>query len=38
MQRSAVNVARDKRMFAHTADRTRKLNINPRVYRGGIRL
>lgn len=28
----------DKAMFKHTAVRSKKININPVVYRGGIRL
>lgn len=29
---------RDRRMFSRTADRTKKINVNPKIYRGGIRL
>lgn len=29
---------RDKRRFSRTAVRTKKININPKIYRGGIRL
>lgn len=29
---------KDKRRFSRTADRTKKMNINPKVMRGGIRL
>lgn len=29
---------RDKRIFRHTAERTRAINLSPRVSRGGIRL
>lgn len=32
------NVRRDKRMFARTAERAKKINLAPRVMRGGIRL
>lgn len=28
----------DKKIFRHTAINTKKININPRIYRGGIRL
>ena len=28
----------DKRRFSRTAVRTKKINVNPKVYRGGIRL
>lgn len=29
---------KDKRVFSHTAGKTKKINIAPKVYRGGIRL
>lgn len=29
---------RDKRRFSRTAVRTKKINVNPKIYRGGIRL
>lgn len=29
---------KDKRIFRNTAQRTRAINLNPRVSRGGIRL
>lgn len=28
----------DAKIFRHTAERTRKINLSPRVSRGGIRL
>lgn len=28
----------DKRMFSRTAVKSKKININPTIYRGGIRL
>lgn len=28
----------DKRMFTRTAVRSKKINLNPAIYRGGIRL
>lgn len=31
-------IARDKRTFRRTAARSKKININPTIYRGGIRL
>lgn len=31
-------VKKDKRRFSRTADKTKKININPRIMRGGIRL
>lgn len=30
--------ARDKRWFSRTAQRSKKINIDPVIYRGGIRL
>lgn len=36
--RSGTNKKTDKRVFKHTADKTKKINISPRVSRGGIRL
>ena len=40
MRRSRMSRRRDKRVFARTASsfRTKKINIAPRVMRGGIRL
>lgn len=29
---------RDKRMFTRTAVRSKKINLNPTIFRGGIRL
>ena len=29
---------RDRKIFRKTADRTKKLNVRPMLYRGGIRL
>lgn len=31
-------IARDKRTFRRTAAKSKKININPTIYRGGIRL
>lgn len=36
--RSRVRPGRDKRIFSKTAGRTKKININPGIMRGGIRL
>lgn len=36
--RSTTNGSVDKRVFKHTATKTKKINIAPRVRRGGIRL
>lgn len=29
---------KDKKIFRHTAAKSKKININPTIYRGGIRL
>lgn len=36
--RKSVNRSADKRMFKRTAARSKKININPSNYRGGIRM
>ncbi|QXN75125.1 DNA binding protein [Microvirus mar28] len=33
-----TNKKRDQKMFRRTAVRAKKININPRIMRGGIRL
>lgn len=38
MSRRRANVRRDKKMFTRTAVRSKKINLNPTIYRGGIRL
>ena len=38
MKRKARNPRADKRAFARTAQKTKDINIKPRVMRGGIRL
>lgn len=38
MKRRIRNVRKDKRMFARTAEKAKKINLAPRVMRGGIRL
>lgn len=38
MSRRRVRPGRDKKMFTRTAVRSKKINLNPAVYRGGIRL
>lgn len=30
--------AKDKRIFRNTAVKSKKINVNPKIYRGGIRL
>lgn len=29
---------KDRKVFSHTANKTKRINVNPKVYRGGIRL
>lgn len=36
--RSDVNPSVDKKVFKHTADKVKKINIQPSIMRGGIRL
>lgn len=36
--RSRVRASRDKRIFSRNASRTKQININPGIMRGGIRL
>lgn len=36
--RTPVKLEKDKKVFKHTADKTKKINISPSVMRGGIRL
>lgn len=36
--RTSLNPRSDKKIFKHTAQKTKKINIKPRVQRGGIRL
>lgn len=36
--RKRVRPGRDKKMFRRTAAKSKKININPKIYRGGIRL
>lgn len=38
MKRKRVNKRRDKRIFSKTANKTKKINVEPKVMRGGIRL
>lgn len=38
MKRSKMTRKKDKKVFKHSADKTKKININPTVARGGIRL
>lgn len=36
--RKKVNKRKDNRIFAHTAMKTKKINVKPKVSRGGIQL
>lgn len=36
--RRKMKVRRDKKMFSHTAEKTKKINLGAVTYRGGIRL
>lgn len=36
--RGKVRRSRDRKIFSKAADKTKKININPKVARGGIRL
>lgn len=36
--RKRVRPGKDKKIFTRTAQRSKKININPVIYRGGIRL
>lgn len=33
-----MNKRRDRKVFSHTANKTKRINVAPKVYRGGIRL
>lgn len=38
MARKGTPKRKDKRIFRNTAITTKKINLNPTIYRGGIRL
>lgn len=38
MARKVMPKRRDKKTFRRTAAKAKKININPKIYRGGIRL
>lgn len=38
MKRYIMRKGEDRQVFRHTAVDTKKINIEPRMYRGGIRL
>lgn len=37
MARKKVRPSKDKKIFTRTAVRSKKINLNPVIYRGGIR-
>lgn len=37
-KRKPVTRSKDKKVFSHTADKTKRINIAPTVMRGGTRL
>ncbi len=37
-KREDVNDSKDKNIFARTAKKSKKINVDPKNYRGGIRL
>lgn len=37
-KRSDVKVGKDKEVFTRTARKSKKINVDPKNYRGGIRL
>lgn len=36
--RAPVKVKKDKKVFEHTASKTKRINVHPGQWRGGIRL
>lgn len=38
MSRENMSPGKDRAVFSRTAQQSKKININPTVYRGGIRL
>ena len=38
MKRRKLKVKKDKKVFRHTAEKTRVVNVSPTIARGGIRL
>lgn len=38
VKRTKVSHGRDKEIFRATASKSKKINVNPTIYRGGIRL
>lgn len=38
MHRKAASAGKDKKIFRNTAAKTKKINVAPKIMRGGIRL
>lgn len=38
MRRKRMRKRRDKKVFSHTAGKTKRINVSPSEWRGGIRL
>lgn len=38
MARKKANPRKDRKIFRRTAAKSKKINVNPTIYRGGIRL
>lgn len=36
--RKKMKIRKDKKVFKNTADKSKKINISPKIMRGGIRL
>lgn len=36
--RKKMRAGKDRKVFRRTAVRSKKINVNPKIYRGGIRL
>lgn len=37
-KRESMSKPKDKKVYTHTAKKTKKINISPKISRGGIRL
>lgn len=37
MKRKAMRKQKDRKIYNHTANKTKKINLSPRIMRGGIR-
>lgn len=38
MMRKKMKPGKDKKVFTRTAAKSKKINVDPKIYRGGIRL